>query len=99
MVRKRKTAKKAAKKAVKRVKKAAKKSSRGYTTRPAVTLEARIVDILKKSKEPLRTAEIIAGLKKAKAPTRSANFPVVVSATLGRSKKIKKVRKGVYKLK
>lgn len=99
MVRKRKTAKKAVKKVVKKAKKAVKKSTRAYTTRPEVTLEDRIVEILKKTKTPLRTAEIISGLRKAKAPTRSANFPVVVSATLGRSKRIKKVRKGVYKLK
>lgn len=95
-----KVAKKSVKKAAKKVaKKVARKSTRAYTTRPQVTLEDRIVDILGKSSTPLRTSEIIAGLRKAKAPTRSANFPVVVSATLGRSKRIKKVRKGVYKLK
>ncbi len=91
-VAKKATRKRAAKKSAK--KKVAKKSTR---TKPRVTIESVIVDLLTKKGEPMKLKDILAEIKTKKlVKTKATDFANVLRRTVSISKVIKRVGPGMY---
>jgi len=94
-------AKRGAKKAGRKVAAKAAKASKRKRATPAgrVTIEAIVVDLLKKTGRPMAFQDLLATIKKQKlVKTKSANFANVLRRTLSTSKAVKRAGRGVYRV-